>query len=136
MPLGPVSMSKMSNWNIMFSSLRAGRTYSSIVGTMSGERDFANGHHVVIFVENFRPYFVEVFVNVGAVAVMHPSGTIAWEGNWRVWELWVFRDHVDDIHSEAADAFLEPEVHITEDRRAELWILPVQIRLLDGEDIE
>jgi hypothetical protein len=48
----------------------------------------------------------------------------------------VLGDHVDDVHPETVDPTVEPTAHHLVDRPADLGILPVQIRLLAGEEME
>lgn len=75
-------------------------------------------------------------MDVGAVAV--DGGSVlpgrGWVGDGRVWEAGGFGDHVDDVHSEAADAFVEPEAHVVVDCLAELRVVPVEVGLFFGED--
>jgi hypothetical protein len=46
------------------------------------------------------------------------------------------RDVVDHVHAESVDAAVEPPVHHGEDRRAHLGVLPVEVGLLRGEQVQ
>ena len=48
----------------------------------------------------------------------------------------VLRQHVDDVHAEAVDAAVEPPAHHLVDRRPYLRVLPVEVGLLPGEQVE
>ncbi len=48
----------------------------------------------------------------------------------------VLGDHVDDVHAEAVDPAVEPPAHHLVHRLAHLGVLPVQVRLLAGEQVE
>ena len=48
----------------------------------------------------------------------------------------VLADHVDDVHAEAVHAAVQPPAHHGVDGLADLGVLPVQVRLLGGEDVQ
>ena len=48
----------------------------------------------------------------------------------------VLGDHVDDVHPEAVDAPVEPPAHHRVDRLADLGVLPVEVGLLAGEQVQ
>ena len=45
-------------------------------------------------------------------------------------------DHVDDVHAEAVDPPVEPPPHRVEDLGPDRGVLPVQVRLLAGEQVQ
>src|SRR5699024_10429954 len=49
---------------------------------------------------------------------------------------WSLGDEVDHVHPEAVDATVEPPAHHVVDRGPDLWVLPVQIGLLGGEQVQ
>jgi hypothetical protein len=51
-----------------------------------------------------------------------------------VGEVCGFGYHVDYIHAEATDAFVEPEAHVVVYGVAQLWVVPVEVWLFFGED--
>jgi hypothetical protein len=53
-----------------------------------------------------------------------------------VGERGVLGDQVDDVHPKAVGAALEPPPHHRVDRFADLNVLPVQVRLLAGEQVQ
>ena len=48
----------------------------------------------------------------------------------------VLGDHVDDVHAEAVDPAVEPPPHHRVDRVPDLGVLPVQVGLLAGEQVQ
>ena len=48
----------------------------------------------------------------------------------------VLGDHVDDVHPEAVDAAVEPPAHHRVDGLADLGVLPVEVGLLAGEQVQ
>ena len=56
--------------------------------------------------------------------------------DWGIREPRDFADKVYDIHAEAVDAFVEPEANERMDGVADVRILPIQIGLLGGEEME
>ena len=48
----------------------------------------------------------------------------------------VLADHVDDVHPEAVHAAVQPPPHHGVDGLADLGVLPVQVGLLGGEDVQ
>ena len=53
-----------------------------------------------------------------------------------VWEAWSLGDHVDSVDPESIDAAIQPPVHHLVDSVAHPRVLPVQIRLLAGEQMQ
>lgn len=49
-----------------------------------------------------------------------------------VWKAGDLGDQVDNVHSESIDTLVEPELHQVVDRVSDFWVLPVEIRLLEG----
>ena len=48
----------------------------------------------------------------------------------------ILRQHVDDVHAEPVDAAVEPPAHHLVDGRPDLRVLPVEVGLLAGEQVE
>jgi hypothetical protein len=131
LPPGPVSMSKMSNWKSMLSSLRFGSTYFRTKAGSFGERNFAHSHDVRIMIEHLLPHLLEVFVYVWTVAVntgsMLPRRVrVCYR---RVWKTCGLGYHIDHIHSEATDALVEPEAHVVVYSTTQFRIIPIEIWL-------
>ena len=53
-----------------------------------------------------------------------------------VWEARCLGDHVNGVNPESIDAAIQPPVHHLVDRVAHPWVLPVQIRLLAGKQMQ
>ena len=53
-----------------------------------------------------------------------------------IWQCWIFADEVDDVHSEAVDALLQPIPHGVVDCFAHCVALPIEVRLLTGEKMQ
>ena len=47
-----------------------------------------------------------------------------------------FANHVNDIHAETANAFINPEVHHLINFLAKFFIFPIEIRLFLAEKVE
>ena len=54
----------------------------------------------------------------------------------RVRQRRVLADHVDDVHAEAVDPAVEPPAHHRVDRLPDLRVLPVQVWLAPGEQVQ
>ncbi|MNW50525.1 hypothetical protein D3C74_279780 [compost metagenome] len=67
---------------------------------------------------------------------MNPWTVDASPAVFAVRQPWRFRDHVDDVHPESVDPFIEPPGHHIVHFAADLRILPVQVRLLLGEHMK
>jgi hypothetical protein len=52
-----------------------------------------------------------------------------------IWKTRYLRDEVDDIASEAINAFVEPESNDIVNFFANFWVLPIEIRLFWSEDV-
>ncbi|MNC62181.1 hypothetical protein D3C75_1121790 [compost metagenome] len=51
-------------------------------------------------------------------------------------KLWNLGDQVDYVHAEPVDAFIEPPGHHIVDFLPHLGIVPIQVRLLPGEQVQ
>jgi hypothetical protein len=101
-----------------------------------GERHFAHSHDLRIVIEHLLSHLLEVFVDVRAVAV--DTGSML-PGRGRVCYRCVgktcgLRYHVDHIHSEAANALVEPEAHVVVYGATQLRVVPIEIWLFFGEN--
>ena len=65
-------------------------------------------------------------------SVVHVCGLVLLtiDRDRRVWVTWSFADQVNDIHTEAIDAFVEPKLHGAAHLTHNLWIVPIDIGLL------
>ncbi len=68
-------------------------------------------------------------VGVDGGDVLHLIGRDVGEGL-------VFGDEWDDVHAEAVDAFVEPELHEVVDLVADFGVVPVEVGLLGGEVVQ
>ena len=53
-----------------------------------------------------------------------------------VWQRRVLRDHVNGVHAEPIDAPIEPPAHHCVDGLPDLGVLPVEVGLLAGEQVQ
>ncbi len=70
-------------------------------------------------------------------AVYAVRGVIAVEiGHFAVRHFLGLRDHAYHVHTESVNAFVTPPGHHIEDFVADFWVIPVQVRLLFGEQMQ
>ncbi|MNI44979.1 hypothetical protein D3C73_993790 [compost metagenome] len=104
----------------------------------TGSRSLADGHNLV-FRQHFTVHFLQKLMDPRAVHVIFAAaGKLARSKTLMMRRRQAFNlgDHVDDVHPEAVDPFVEPESHHLVQRLAQLRILPVQIGLLAREEMQ
>ena len=125
-------MRTVAKSKIMLNSWRRSSTSSGVSFEADAE-GFADGHDV-IFRHDVAVHLLKIFVAMRAVGVdggdvLHLIGRDVGEGL-------VFGDERDDVHAEAVDAFVEPELHEVVDFVADLGVVPVEVGLLHGEVVQ
>ena len=95
----------------------------------------AFGHrHQVVLVQHLAVHLLEVFVQPRAVGVK--ASEVAAKVRRIVRERQRLRNEGDDVDAPAGDALVQPEPHDVVDLAANLWRLPIEIRLLGGKDVQ
>ena len=97
---------------------------------------FTHGHDRVL-AEDLAVHLLQEFVHARAVSCDSQAVVEAASEDCRViGEGEVLRNQVDDVHTEAVHALVQPEAHDVVDLFADLRVLPVQVGLLDGEVVQ
>lgn len=96
---------------------------------------YADGDGTISF-QHFLFDFLQIFMHARPVDEILAARVILSarpERRLGVREPLVFADEVDDIHSVATSTFIQPKLDHVMDRRSNIRVLPVEIRLLGSE---
>ena len=96
---------------------------------------FTNGEQIVMG-EDTPVHFLKIFVDTRAVAYIGAKASIQSVFDRSVRKSRILGNHADNIHAKTIDSLLAPPVHHIEYFIADLWIFPVQIRLLLGKAVQ
>ena len=102
----------------------------------AGAGGLAHGEHGGAAREDLAVHLLEEVVQAGAAREALVADA---EGRARgpaVGQALLLRDHVDRVHAEAVDPQVEPPVHHVVDGPAHPGVLPVEVRLPGGEQVE
>ena len=133
----PLSSRTCSNWKTMLSSCRAGSVNSTASGIVAPGH-LADGEHVRVPAgEDLAVHLGQELVVARAEGEVLVAGAVPGPGpRLRVRQRRVLADHVDDVHPEPVHAAGQPPPHHGVDGLADLGVLPVQVGLLGGEDVQ
>jgi hypothetical protein len=82
-------------------------------------------------------HLVEEFVDAGTVdEVRHAVAVDRSVGDDAIGEVEVLRDEVDHVEAEPVDAAIDPPAHHVVHRCTDVGVLPVEVGLLAGEEVE
>ena len=125
--VGPWSSCTCSNWKTMSISL-ARRVGEELRLLDRHARHLAHGQQAGATGEDLAMHLLQELVEPRAMRVQRERVAVRQAGR--------LGDQVDDVHPEAVDPPVQPPAHHLVDRRANVRVLPVEIRLLAREEVQ
>ena len=93
--------------------------------------------HQVVAAQHLAVHLLQELVDARPVHEVRIAGGQRRAGNRLAFRVaLVFGNQVDDVHSEAVDALVAPEAHQVVDLGAQFGVFPVEVRLLDAEQVQ
>ena len=90
----------------------------------------------VIFRQHAAVHFLQELVDPRAVVDVGAVEAKVAHGGLAIREALILGDHADNVHTEAVDSLLAPPGHHVEDLVTDLRVLPIEVGLLFGEEVQ